>query len=100
MSDLYDTLLHMGGTGPQLAQRLRKYTSGTFAGIFSQQSNVDINNNMVVFNIRDLEDELRPVAMYIEPCLEHRAHPAEKAYANRRRGVAADEIRRFGELYV
>ena len=65
MGDLYDTLLHMGGTGPQLAQRLRKYTTGTFAGIFSQQSNIDINNNMVVFNIRDLEDELRPVAMYI-----------------------------------
>ena len=65
ISDLYDTLLHMGGTGPQLAQRLRKYTTGTFAGIFSQQSNIDINNSMVVFNIRDLEDELRPVAMYI-----------------------------------
>lgn len=65
INDLYDTLLHMGGTGPALAQRLRKYTTGTFAGIFSQQSNVDINNNMVVFNIRDLEDELRPVAMYI-----------------------------------
>ncbi len=65
ISDLYDTLLHMGGTGPQLAQRLRKFTSGTFAGIFSQQSNVDINNNMIVFNIRDLEDELRPTAMYI-----------------------------------
>jgi conjugal transfer ATP-binding protein TraC len=65
ISDLYDTLLHMGGTGPQLAQRLRKYTTGTFAGIFSQQSNIDINNPMVVFNIRDLEDELRPVAMYI-----------------------------------
>ena len=65
MGDLYDTLLHMGGTGPQLAQRLRKYTTGTFAGIFSQQSNIDINNNMLVFNIRDLEDELRPVAMYI-----------------------------------
>jgi type IV secretory pathway VirB4 component len=63
--DLYDVLLHMGGTGPQLAQRLRKYTSGTFAGIFSQQSNIDINNPMVVFNLRDLEDELRPVAMYI-----------------------------------
>jgi len=62
---LYDTLLHMGGSGPQLAQRLRKYTSGTFAGVFSQQSNIDINNQMVVFNIRDLEDELRPVAMYI-----------------------------------
>ncbi len=65
INDLYDTLLHMGGFGPQLAQRLRKYTSGTFAGIFSQQSNIDINNQMVVFNVRDLEDELRPVAMYI-----------------------------------
>lgn len=65
MSDLYDTLLHMGGSGPRLAQRLRKFTTGTFAGIFSQQSNIEINNSMVVFNIRDLEDELRPVAMYI-----------------------------------
>jgi type IV secretory pathway VirB4 component len=65
ISDLYDTLLHMGNSGPALAQRLRKYTTGTFAGIFSQQSNIDINNPMVVFNIRDLEDELRPVAMYI-----------------------------------
>lgn len=65
INDLYDTLLHMGGSGPQLAQRLRKYTSGTFAGIFSQQSNINVNNPMVVFNIRDLEDELRPVAMYI-----------------------------------
>jgi len=65
INDLYDTLLHTGGNGPQLAQRLRKYTTGTFAGIFSQQSNIDINNPMAVFNIRDLEDELRPVAMYI-----------------------------------
>jgi conjugal transfer ATP-binding protein TraC len=65
ISDLYDTLLHMGGNGPQLAQRLRKYTSGTFAGIFSQPSNININNPLVVFNLRDLEDELRPVAMYI-----------------------------------
>ncbi|MBR2996940.1 DUF87 domain-containing protein [Candidatus Saccharibacteria bacterium] len=65
IKELYDTLAHMEGSGPELAQRLRKYTTGTFAGIFSQQSNVDINNQMVVFNIRDLEDELRPVAMYI-----------------------------------
>ena len=63
--NLFDTLLHMGDAGPSLAQRLRKYTTGTFAGIFSQQSNIDINNQMVVFNIRDLEDELRPIAMYI-----------------------------------
>jgi conjugal transfer ATP-binding protein TraC len=65
VNDLYDTLLHMGGNGPSLAQRLRKYTTGTFAGIFSQQSNTEINNGMVVFNVRDLEEELRPVAMYI-----------------------------------
>lgn len=65
INDLYETLLHMGNTGPGLAQRLRKYTTGTFAGIFSQQSNINIENPLVVFNIRDLEDELRPVAMYI-----------------------------------
>ena len=65
ISDLYDTLLHMGGSGPSLSQRLRKYTTGTFAGIFSQQSNTEINNTLVVFNTRDLEDELSPVAMYI-----------------------------------
>ena len=35
INDLYDTLLHMGGNGPQLAQRLRKYTTGTFSGILS-----------------------------------------------------------------
>ncbi len=65
MNDLYSILESMSGNGPGLAQRLRKYTTGTFSGIFSQQSNVDINNQFVVFNIRDLEDELRPVAMYI-----------------------------------
>ncbi len=65
MNDLYNTLNDMTGNGPSLAQRLRKYTTGTFSGIFSTQSNVDINNKFVVFNIRDLEDELRPVAMYI-----------------------------------
>ena len=63
--NFYDTLAHMEGSGPELANRLRKYTTGTFAGIFSQQSNIDINNQFVVFNIRDLEDELRPVAIYI-----------------------------------
>lgn len=65
MNDLYKTLSEMSGNGPQLASRLRKYTTGTFAGIFSDQSNVDLYNKFVVFNIRDLEDELRPVGMYI-----------------------------------
>lgn len=65
MMDLYSTLESMTGNGPALATRLRKYTTGTFAGIFSEQSNVVIDNPFLVFNIRDLEDELRPVAMYI-----------------------------------
>ena len=65
MVDLYNTLNKMGGNGPSLAARLRRYTEGTFAGIFSEQSNVDLNSNFVVFNIRDLEDELRPIGMYI-----------------------------------
>jgi conjugal transfer ATP-binding protein TraC len=65
MNDLYNTLASMTGNGPSLAQRLRKYTTGTFSGIFSEQSNVQMDNPFLVFNIRDLEDELRPVGMYI-----------------------------------
>lgn len=65
MNDLYNTLASMTGNGPSLAQRLRKYTVGTFSGIFSEQSNVVMDNPFLVFNIRDLEDELRPVGMYI-----------------------------------
>jgi len=65
MNDLYNTLASMTGNGPNLAQRLRQYTTGTFSGIFSEQSNVELNNPFLVFNIRDLEDELRPVGMYI-----------------------------------
>ena len=48
ITDLYDVLLHMGGNGPSLAQRLRKYTTGTFSGIFSQQSNINIDNPLTV----------------------------------------------------
>jgi conjugal transfer ATP-binding protein TraC len=65
MNDLYNTLASMTGNGPNLAQRLRQYTTGTFSGIFSEQSNVKLDNPFLVFNIRDLEDELRPVGMYI-----------------------------------
>jgi type IV secretory pathway VirB4 component len=65
MNDLYNTLASITGNGPSLAQRLRKFTTGTFSGIFSEQSNVVIDNPFLVFNIRDLEDELRPLGMYI-----------------------------------
>jgi conjugal transfer ATP-binding protein TraC len=65
MNDLYNTLDSMTGNGPGLAARLRQFTTGTFSGIFSEQSNVQIDNPFLVFNIRDLEDELRPIGMYI-----------------------------------
>jgi conjugal transfer ATP-binding protein TraC len=64
MSDLVDILNGIVG-GESLAQRLYKYTEGTFAGIFNQRSNVDIRNNFIVFNIRDLQEGLRPIAMYV-----------------------------------
>ncbi len=64
MSDLYEVLRNMQG-GENLATRLEKYTEGIFAGFINNHTNINVNNNMVVFNIRDLEEELRPVAMYI-----------------------------------
>ncbi|MFH1088399.1 MAG: ATP-binding protein [Patescibacteria group bacterium] len=64
MKDLYDVLNNMTGT-ESLAQRLDKYVTGTFSGIFNQPTNFDLDKHFVVFNIRDLEDQLRPIAMYI-----------------------------------
>jgi len=64
MEDLQSVLENMEG-GAELADRLYKFTRGTFAGFLNQPTNIDINNRLVVFGIRDLEDELRPIAMYI-----------------------------------
>lgn len=64
MEDLVDVL---GGTkgAENLAQKLSKYTTGTFSGIFNKLTNVDLKNGLVVFCIRDLEEELRPVATFV-----------------------------------
>lgn len=64
MGELYDILSSMKGA-ESLAIRLQKYTDGSFAGIFNQKTNVDLKTGMLVFNVRDLEDELRPIATYI-----------------------------------
>lgn len=48
-----------------LVQKLTKYTKGTWSGFINHPSNVDINKKFVVFSVRDMEDELKPVAMYI-----------------------------------
>lgn len=63
MSDLYDVLKNMEGA-KSLASRLERYTEGIFSGFLNKHTNIKMNNSLVVFNIRDLEDELRPIAMY------------------------------------
>lgn len=66
MEDLYKTLLGMENQpAKDLAYRLEKFIKGSAAGIFNQQSNFEINNPLTVFSIRNLEEELRPVAMHI-----------------------------------
>ncbi len=64
MSDFELVLSGMEG-GDSLAQRLSKYTRGTWAGFINRPSNVDINKKFIVFSLRDMEDELKPIAMYI-----------------------------------
>ena len=64
MSDFELVLAGMEG-GDSLVQRLSKYTKGTWAGFINRPSNVDIGSKFVVFSLRDMEDELKPVAMYI-----------------------------------
>lgn len=64
MEDLYNVLLNMAGA-EGLANRLEKYVKGTFAGIFNQPTNIDLDKPFIVFSLRELEEQLRPIAMYI-----------------------------------
>lgn len=63
MQDFQDMLESMDG-GASLALRLKKYTEGTFAGLLNSPTNVRMDNQLVCFSVRDLEDELRPIAIY------------------------------------
>ncbi len=66
IEDLYKVLLGMEEeNAKRLAERLEKFVKGSLAGIFNQRSNLDLKNALTVFNIKDLEAELRPIAMYI-----------------------------------
>lgn len=64
MSDFENVLSGMEGS-ESLVQRLSKYTKGTWSGFLNQPTNIDINKQFIVFSVRDMEDELKPVAMYI-----------------------------------
>jgi len=66
MEDLYKVLAGMEeAVGRGLADRLEKYVKGSFQGIFSQKSNVNFGNQLTVFGIKNLQDELRPTAIFI-----------------------------------
>ncbi|MFH1769539.1 MAG: ATP-binding protein [Parcubacteria group bacterium] len=64
MSDLQDILEGMEG-GKSLLIRIKKYTEGTFSGFLNKPTNVRLDNQLIVFSIRDMEEELRPIAMYL-----------------------------------
>jgi conjugal transfer ATP-binding protein TraC len=64
LSDL-ETVLHNLEGGRGMAERLYKFTQGSFSGFLNQPTNIDIQNRLIVFSIRDLEEELRPIAMYV-----------------------------------
>ncbi len=64
LSDFELVLAGMEG-GESLAQRMTKYTKGTWSGFINRPTNVDMNKKFVVFSVRDMEDELKPIAMYI-----------------------------------
>lgn len=63
MDDLAQVLGGLEG-GASVLQRLSKYLTGTFAGLFNAPTNVRMNNQLIVFSVRDLQDELRPIAIY------------------------------------
>jgi type IV secretory pathway VirB4 component len=64
LSDFEMVLAGMEGSAGLLS-KLQKYTSGTWSGFMNQPTNVDINQKFVVFSLRDMEDELKTIAMYI-----------------------------------
>ena len=64
MSDLEEVLLTMEGA-ESLVRRLQRFTKGVYAGFFNQPSNIDMKNRLAVFGIRNMEDELRPMALFI-----------------------------------
>ncbi len=64
MKDLYSVLETMDWA-LDLTQRLEKYTTWIFSWLFSELTNISLKEWLQVFSVRDLDDILRPTAMYI-----------------------------------
>jgi len=66
MEDLYKTLIGMEVPDAlDLSARIEKFVRGSFTGIFDKQTNINITNPFTVFSVKDLQDTLRPIAMFI-----------------------------------
>jgi len=64
LQDFYNITRDMEG-GKNLALRLERFVEGSLSGLFNRPTNVDLNKQLIVFNVRDMEEELRPLAMYV-----------------------------------
>lgn len=64
LTDFEQVLSGMEGS-ESLVERLSKYTRGTWSGFLNEPTNIDLKQQFAVFSVRDMEDELKPVAMYI-----------------------------------
>lgn len=86
MSDLQDVLETMAGAN-SLVIRMEKFTSWIFSGIFSQHTNIDLSEGLQVFSVRDLDDIMRPIAMYV--VLNHIWNKVRSS--NKKRMLVVDE---------
>lgn len=64
LQDFFNIIRDMEG-GRELALRLERYVEGTWSGLFNRPTNISLETQLIVFNVRDMEDELRPIAMYV-----------------------------------
>jgi type IV secretory pathway VirB4 component len=64
LQDFYNIIREMEG-GKNIALRLERFVEGTFAGVFNRETNIDLDKQLIVFNVRDMEEALRPIAMYV-----------------------------------
>jgi len=64
LEDFYNIIRDMDG-GAGISTRLERFVEGTFAGVFNRPTNIDLDKQLIVFNIRDMEEDLRPIAMYV-----------------------------------
>ena len=66
IEDLYKSLI--GNETPEaldLAARIEKFVRGSYQGVFDQQTNINIQNPFTVFSVRDVEDAIRPIVMFV-----------------------------------